>query len=214
MMHLTKKQRVLNTFNYEKLDRPAVYDKLHSLTFIEHVFGKPITPANAEDAVCAAIAKTCDMTRHVVVPDNLDTYTETDEDGFIYRVSWNTKEIIERPFNTIEQAKELVRKDIDMIGQAIEDRKFCNQAKWHLKLFDEQFEEPEELNAEFGRLQNKMEGTVMMAPEFYDGLGPVTTRYNYDMFIYLYQDEPELMRELLSAHCDYQLFRINSLAIR
>ena len=209
-MELTKKQRVLNTFNYEELDRPAIYDKLHSLKFIEHVYGQAITKSNAEDAVCAAIAKTCDMTRHVVIPDNLETYTETDEDGFVYRVIWNTKDIVARPFNTIDQAKDLVRKDIDRIRQAIEDKKFCHQAKWHLKLFGEQFDEPEELNVEFGRLQNKMEGTVMMAPEFFDGLGPVTTRYNYDMFIYLYDDEPELMGELLAAHCDYQLFRIKN----
>ncbi len=211
-MKLTKKQRVLNTFNYQQLDRPSVYDKIHSLKFIEHVYGKPITKSNAEDAVCAAIAKTCDMTRHVVIPDNFQTNTETDEDGFVYRVTWNTKEIIARPFNTIDQAKDLVRKDIDRIRQAIEDKKFCRQAMWHLKLFGEQFEEPQELNAEFARLQNKMGGTVMMAPEFYDGLGPVTTRYNYDMFIYLYDDEPELMGKLLAAHCDYQLFRIKSFA--
>ena len=211
-MELTKKQRVLNTFNYGELDRPAIYDKIHSLKFIEHVYGQAITKSNAEDAVCAAIGKTCDMTRHVAVPDNLETYTETDEDGFVYRVTWNSKEIIARPFNTINKAKDLVRKDIDRIRQAIEDKKFCHQAKWHRKLFGEQFDEPEELNAEFTRLQNKMDGTVMMAPEFFDGLGPVTTRYNYDMFIYLHDDEPELIGELLAAHCDYQLFRIKSFA--
>lgn len=62
------------------------------------------------------------------------------------------------------------------------------------------------MNAEFERIQNKMDGTVMMAPEFFDGIGPMTTRYNYDMFIYLYNDYPELIHELLDVYCDYQLF--------
>ena len=210
-MKFTKKERVLNTFNYKPLDRPAIYDKIHSLKFIEYVYGKTITSKNAEDAVCTTIAKTCDMTRHVVIPYDLNTYTEKDEDGFVYRIHWNTKEIIERPFKTISEARELVKKDIFRIREAIENKKFCHQAKWHLKLLDEKFEEPEELNAEFKRIQDKMDGTVMV-PEFFDGLGPVTTRYNYDTFIYLYHDYPELMHELLEAHCDYQLFRIESFA--
>jgi hypothetical protein len=207
---LTKKERVLHTFEYKPLDRPAIYDKIHSLKFIEHVFGKPISEKNAEDAVCTVIAKTCDMTRHVVIPDNLEPYTDRDEDDFVYRIYWNTKEIISRPFRTVQEASELVRKDIDRIRQAIELKKLCHQAKWHLKLFGEQFGTPEELNEEFQRVQNKMDGTVVVAPEFFDGIGPVTTRYNYDTFVYLYHDYPELIHDLLSAHCAYQLFLIDS----
>jgi len=45
---------------------------------------------------------------------------------------------------------------------------------------------------------------------FFDGLGPVATRYNYDIFIYLCYNHPQLMYKLLEAHCDYQLFRIES----
>lgn len=209
-MKLTKKERILNTFNYKPLDRPAIYDKIHSLKFIEYVYGKAINSENAEDAVCTTIAKTCDMTRHVAIPYDLNTYTEKDEDGFVYRVHWNTKEIVERPFKTILETRELVKKDISRIREAIENKKFCHQAKWHLRLFDERFEEAQELNAEFRRIRDKVDGAVMVAPEFFDGLGPVTTRYNYDTFVYLYHDYPELIHELLKAHCDYQLFRIDS----
>jgi hypothetical protein len=207
---LTKKQRVMHTFEYKPLDRPAIYDKIHSLKFIEHVYGSGVTEKNAEDAVCTAIARTCDMTRHVVIPDKLEPYTDRDEDGFVYRIYWNTKEIISRPFKTVGEASELVRKDIDRIKQAIELKRLCHQAKWHLKLFGEQLNMPEELNEEFRRVQSKMDGTVVVAPEFFDGIGPVTTRYNYDTFVYLYQDYPELIHDLLSAHCAYQLFLIDS----
>ncbi len=210
METLTKKERVLFTFDYKPLDRPAIYDKIHSLKFIEHVYGKPITDKNAEDAVCTTIAKTCDMTRHVVIPDNMEPYTYMDEDEFVYKICWNTKEIIRRPFQTVQEASELVRKDIDRIEQAIELKRLCHQAMWHLKLFGEQFVTPEELNYEFQRVQKKMDGTVVVAPEFFDGIGPVTTRYNYDTFVYLYHDYPDLMHDLLSAHCAYQLFLMDS----
>lgn len=209
-MKLSKKKRILNTFNYEELDRPAIYDKIHSLKFVEYVYGKAVNFKNAEDAMCTTIARTCDMTRHVVIPYDLSVHTEKDKDGFVYKVCWNTKHIVERPFKNVMEAKELVKNDIFKIREAIENKKFCHQAKWHLKLFDEDFEEPDELNVEFKRIQDKMGGTIVVAPEFFDGLGPVTTRYNYDMFIYLYNDYPELIHELLEAHCDYQLFRIES----
>ncbi len=209
-MKLTKKERILNTFNYKELDKPAIYDKIHSLKFVEYVYGKAVNSKNAEDAMCSTIAKTCDMTRHVVVPYDLSVHTEKDEDGFIYRVDWNSKHIVERPFTNVTEAKELVKKDIFKIGESIDNEKFCHQAKWHLKLFGEDFEEPDELNEEFKRIQDKMDGTVVVAPEFFDGLGPVATRYNYDMLVYLYNDYPELIHELLEAHCKYQLFRIES----
>ena len=207
---VSKKERILRTFNYEEIDRPAIYDKIHSLKFIEHIFGHSINSLNSEDAICNVISKTCDMTRHVVVPKDLNVYKLIDDDNFVYKIYWNTKEIIGRPFKTLKEAKELVKKDIFKIREAMVNKRFCNQAKWHLNLFDEKFEYPEELNIEFARIQDRMNGTVMVAPEFFDGLGPITTRYNYDIFIYLYHDYPELMHDLLQTHCEYQLFRIDN----
>ena len=210
-MELTKRQRVLNTFNFKDLDRPALYDVLHNIKFIEHVYGKRINSRNAEDAVCSAIAKTFDMVRHFAVPYSLESSTEEDEDGFIYSKSWWTEKIIKRPFKTIPEARELVKKDIFKIQEAIENKRFCNhQTQYNVNLFAERFNEPEELNSEFKRFQDKLDGTVMVAPEFFDGTGPVIARYDYDTFSYLYHDYPELMHELLKTHFNYQLFRIES----
>ncbi|MCL4378921.1 MAG: hypothetical protein M1409_11220, partial [Actinobacteria bacterium] len=144
------------------------------------------------------------------IPYNVEEFEEKDKDGFIYKVSWYTKEIVERPFKNENEAKEQVKKDIFKIKDAIENKKFCSQGNFNVRLFGEDLESPEVLNYEFKRIQDKMDGTIMMAPEFFDGIGPLTTRYNYDMFFYLYKDYPELIGELLDVHIDYQLFRIES----
>lgn len=209
-MRLTKKERVLRTFNYKEVDRPAVYDIIHSYKFIEYVYGKTITSRNAEDAICYTIAKTLDMTRHFAIP-SLEKYIKKDEDGFVYEIKWNTADIKERPYKTVSEAKEFVKKDIYRIREAIENKKFCPQAKYNVNLFDDRYDDPEVLNSEFERIQNKLDGTIMIAPEFVDGFGPVVTKYNYDTFVYLYYDYPDLISELLQAHLDYCLnVRIDS----
>ncbi|MCL5772605.1 MAG: hypothetical protein M1479_10110 [Actinobacteria bacterium] len=207
---LQKKERILRTFDYGILDRSATYDIIHNFDLIEYCYGKKVNYKNAEDATCMTISKLCDMVRNLAIPYDLNTHIEKDEDGFIYKKEWWTKSIIERPFKTVEEAKKLVKKDISKISKAISKQKFCKSAEYNVGLFHEKFEYPEDLNSEFERLQNKMGGTVMVAPEFFSGIGPITTRYNYDTFVYLYNDYPELIRELIKTHDEYCLFRINS----
>jgi len=210
MASLSKKQRVLNTFEYGELDRYAIYDKIHDIDLIEHTAGEKITEKNAEDVTCRALGKLCDMVRHVAIPYTLDEHIKKDEDGFVYRVKWYTKDIIDRPFKTEAEAMDIVKSDIEKINLAIDNKRFCPQASWNLKLFGEDLTDPEELNHEFRRIQEKMDGAVMVAPEFFDGIGPLSTRYDYTNFVYLYNDHPELIRDLLDVYIDYQLFRIEA----
>ena len=210
MSRMTKLQRVLHTFDQGSIDRLTIYDKIHNVELIEHVTGTKLTEKNAEDVTCTALGKLCDMVRHVAIPCRLDEYTLKDGDGFIYRVSWYTKDIIQRPFNSEDGARELVKRDIDRMKACIEKEQYCPELSWHLQLFGEDLVYPEDLNSEFRRIQEKMDGTIMVAPEFFDGIGPLSNRYDYTYFIYLLHDYPELMDELLDAYIDYQLFRIES----
>ena len=77
---LTKKQRVINTFEYKDLDRFAIYDKIHNIDIIEYVTGERINEKNAEDVTCRALGQLCDMVRHVAIPYRLDEYMRKDED--------------------------------------------------------------------------------------------------------------------------------------
>jgi hypothetical protein len=87
-VNLTKKERVLNTFNFKPVDRPALYDVVHNLKFIEAVYGKSVNSRNAEDVTCEAIGKVLDLVRHFAIPDNLEPTVEKDEDGFVHRREW------------------------------------------------------------------------------------------------------------------------------
>jgi hypothetical protein len=207
---MTKLQRVLQTFTLKKTDVPAIYDKIHNVELIEHVAGTDLTEKNAEDITCKALGKLCDMVRHVAIPYRIEEFTQRDRDGFVYRISWYTKDIIRRPFSSEEGARELVKRDIDRIKACIEKQQYCPELSWHLQLFGEDLVYPEDINSEFRRIQEKMDGTVMVAPEFFDGIGPLSNRYGYTFFIYLLHDHPQLMDELLDAYIDYQLFRIDS----
>ncbi len=209
-MKLTKKDRILNTFDFKELDRPALYDVIHNIRFIEEVYGRQVNQKNAEDAICTTVAKTLDMVRHFAIPSDLESRVINDEDGFVYRKKWWTVEIIERPFRTTAEAKELVKKDIFRIRSAIENKRFCRQAMYDIQLFEDRYDCAEEMNADFERIQNKLDGTVMVAPEQPEPCEYIQTRYNIDTFIYLLKDYPELMEELIAAHLDYRLFVIES----
>ena len=210
MSCMTKLQRVLQTFKHGNIDRLAIYDKIHNIELIEHVAGTKLTGKNAEDVTCMALGNLCDMVRHVAIPYRLDEYTQRDEDEFVYNISWYTKDITQHPFKSEEGACELVKRDIDRLNACIEKEQYCPELSWHLQLFGEDQVYPEDLNNEFRRIQEKMDGTIMVAPEFFDGIGPLSNRYDYTYFIYLLHDYPELMGELLDTYIDYQLFRIES----
>jgi hypothetical protein len=212
MTKLNSTERVISTFTGGQLDRLPVFDIIHNLEFIEYVGGDKITPDNAEDVTCRAVRKTLDLVRHFCIPDELEPRIEIDEDGFHYRVEWWTKEIIYRPIKSIEDAKALMKRDIERIYDCIDKQIFCHQAKEHLNLFGEKYKYPEELNRHFERVTEKLGDTMMIAPETVPGLYTAINRYGFDWFVYMYHDYPELTLQYYDALVDYELFRIDSFA--
>ena len=212
MLSLNSTERVINTFKGKPLDRLPLFDIIHNTEFIEKVSGKKITPSNAEDLICQAVNKTLDLVRHFTIPVDLEIKTFTDEDGFIYREEWWTKEIISRPIKNLEDAKELMKKDIERIYKSIEEGKFCHQAKEQLNLFGENFDYPDQVNEMFERIDKKLEDTMMIAPETVPGLYTATNRYSFEWFTYMYHDHPELTLKYYDAIIDHELFRIDSFA--
>lgn len=212
MPQMTSTERVIATFSGVQLDRLPVFDIIHNVGFIEHVGGEKVTPENAEDVTCRAVRKTLDLVRHFCIPDELEPRIETDEDGFQYRTEWWTKEIIHRPVSTIDDVRELMKRDIERIYKSIEEKKFCHQAKEQVNLFGERYDYPEEVNSHFERVAKKLGDTMMIAPETVPGLYTATNRYGFDWFVYMYHDYPELTLQYYDALVDYELFRIDSFA--
>ena len=131
---MTSRERVLKTINGEEVDRLAIYDIIHSVDLIEHLAGDKITPSNAEDLTCKAVSKVLDLVRHFCIPSDLEERTYGDDDGFVYRQQWWTRAILERPNKTVEQTRDLMKKDADRIRQAAEKGEVCWQALEHLEL--------------------------------------------------------------------------------
>ena len=119
---------------------------------------------------------------------------------------------MERPFKTTKELSELVKKDIERIYKAIEKGKLCHQATLHIQLTGEDFETPEELHDYFKMLINKMDGSFLIAPESLVGLHTAYYRAGMDLFVYLYDEDPQFVSNWLQALNDYEAFRIKSIA--
>jgi len=189
-----------------------IFDIIHNAEFIERITGQDLTPKNAEDNTCSAVRKTLDLVRHFTIPKTLETRIYTDEDGFKYKDSWWTKEIIYRPIKNLGDARKLMEKDVERIYNCINAQKFCHQAKEQVNLFGENFDYPEEVNDMFERITKKLDDVMMIAPETVPGLYTATHRFGFDWFTYIYYDFPDLALKYYDALIDYELFRIDSFA--
>jgi uroporphyrinogen-III decarboxylase len=130
----------------------------------------------------------------------------------VYKKEWWTGSIVSRPIGSIEDAREIMEQDIERIHKCIEERRVCRQALFHVSLFDEDFAFFEEVKENFKRISEKLEGTVMIAPESAGPLVIAETRFDFKWWTYLYNDYPELATEYLDALNNYELARIDSFA--
>ena len=209
MVQLNSTERVINTFEGKELDRLPVFDIIHNVDFIEHVSGEKLTAQNAEDITCNAVSKTLDLVRHFRIPDFLDKRESEDEDGFRYRDEWWTKQVTHVPIKTLEQARDMMLRDIERIYKAIDLKKFCFQALEQVNLFGEYFRDPEELNIAFERVAGKLGDTMMIAPETVPGLYTATHRFGFQWLIYVYYDYPDVFSQYYDALVDHELFKID-----
>jgi len=210
MKELTSSERIINTIEGKEVDRLAVYDIIHSVDFIEHVTQQKVTPQNAEDLVCKATRETLDLVRHFCIPADMDTKTYTDDDGFVYRQQWWMREIVSRPIKTVKETRDLMKKDIDRIHKAIEQGRVCWEALEHLELLGEHCETLEEVNVLFAGLAEKLEDTIMIAPESLPGMYNAANRYGFELMLYTYYDYPEDFMAIYNALCDYEISRIDA----
>lgn len=213
MTELSPRERLIRTFKGDEIDRIATFDIIHNIDLIEYLTDDKVTPKNAEDLLCRAINKILDLVRHFTVPDYYDTRIVKDEDGFVYRYEWWTGQVISRPkFNSVEDMVRMVEKDIEKIYGCIEKKIICDVAHLHVNLFQEKYETFEEVKSEYKRISEKLNGTVMLAPEGTAGIQIPQERYDYKWWTYLYNDYPEVALRYLDALVDYELDFIDSFA--
>lgn len=213
MEALTSRERLLRTMRGEPIDRVATFDILHNIPLIEHLAGRRLAANNAEDLVCAAARQALDLIRHFAVPDCLEPRVVRDESGFAYQYEWWTGHLVERPrFDTTAEIESCVQRDIEIIYRAINQRKVCPIARQHVRLFDENYETFEQVKAEYRRIVEKLDGTLMLPPEDVSPMGVAAERYGEAGWWYFFADYPETAARYMDALTDYQLAFIDHFA--
>jgi hypothetical protein len=210
-MNASSSDRLTATFEGKELDVTATYDIMHNIVLMEHLTNREINEKNAEDVACEAVGKVLDLVRHFSIPSKKEPETVIDKDGFVYKKDWWTIQVLERPFNSLNDVIQMVNKDIERIYDCISKKKVCRQALFPVKLFGEDCEYFEEIKEGFKRCIDKMDGTRMVAPESCT-LYIALERYDVQWWSYLYNDFPELAGKYLDALTDYELARIDSFA--
>ena len=90
--------------------------------------------------------------------------------------------------------------------------RLCPQATLHIQFTGEKFETPEELHDYFVRVIDKMDGSFLLASESLVGLHTAYYRAGIELFVYLYDEDPELVSSWLQALNDYELYKIHRIA--
>ena len=209
---MEKRQRLINTLDGGNVDRLPVLDIIHNIDFIEHVTQEKITLKNAEDLTCKTVGKTLDLVRHFAVPNFTEPVTITDDEGFVYRKEWWTMELVRKPFHTLLEAREIMLRDTERIQRAAQEKKPCMEARENVMLFGDDCNSFEEVKTSFQRINRKLEGTVMIAPESVPGMYTALTRFGFDYLVYLLYDYPDIVKKYYDAICDYEVMRVNVFA--
>lgn len=213
MSELSSRERLLRTFEGREIDRIPTFDIIHNIELIEYLSNEKVTPKNAEDLICKAASKVLDLIRHFAVPNYFDTKIVKDKEGFVYKYEWWTGHIIERPkFNSVNDVAHMIEKDTEKIKKFTEKKKICDVAHMHVNLFQEKFETFEEVKEEYKRISEKLNGTIMLAPEGTAGIQIPQERYDYKWWIYVLKDYNDVAMDYLDALVDYELAFIDSFA--
>ena len=207
---LTPRERIIRTIEGGEVDRLAIYDIIHSIDFIEHVTGGKVTAESAEDLACEAIREVLDLVRHFCAPTFTEARSYEDEDGFVIKEEWWTKSIMKRPHKTVDEARELMKKDIERIYKCIEKGQVCKSALEQTQLLGEGCESFEEVKSLFRRIAGKLSPAVMIAPESVPGMYTATHRYGFEIITYLYADYAEEFEKYYQALCDYETAKAKS----
>jgi hypothetical protein len=199
MREMTSRERVERTLAFEPVDRVALYDLIQHIPYAEHYAGERLTIANALDVVCRAISRSLDLTRGVGAPSEETVF---EKDGFVYKREWWTTWELSKPFDDVAGLREFVKRNVDEIQAS------PPTVTWGFHGGDLQ----EDFRGDFLRLQEKLNPTVQMLTTSAVGLDIAWYRAGYELFCYLYAEEPDLVSAWLEALCEHEIRRIHSIA--
>ena len=195
---LSKRERVERTLNNQPVDRAALHEQLSFNPGVIALYtGKPVTGFDySYEDICAVIRQTLDACFPPVAPNG--TERVTDGDGFVTQHDNWTSWTVSRPFHDVAGAREyLLRKTEEMLEAP----------------FDAQ-QERERFHATMTGLQRLIGETVIIDYSIGVGLCPCWSRLGLELFVYLYEEDPETASGYIEAYTSTEIRRLHAIADR
>lgn len=193
MPEMTCEERMLCALSREEPDRVPLYDLVDNKRILEHYAGCELTLENAPDVIPQALSKCLDHTR-IWMPSAPGR--RVDEHGLIYeRRDWFNEWVVEKPFQDIPGLIQFVKADIERedAWTPVDDQ------KWVDELLD---------------WKRKFRGTTIPASMSAEALTDAAILIGFDQFIYLEQEEPDLVRRWVEAKHNRQMRNLENERIR
>lgn len=193
---LTKRERVERTLNHQPVDRVALHDQLSfNPGVIAHYTGKPIHDFSytLED-IGVVIRKTLDACFPPVAPRG--TERVADEDGFVIQNDNWTTWTVERPFSDLRGAREYLLRKTERILNAPFDAE----------------REREQFRRYMRDLQRIVGETVIIDYSISVGFCDCWSKLGLELFVYLYQDEPQVISDYIEAVTSTGIRRVHAIA--
>lgn len=194
---MTKKERVLATFNFKDTDRVPVYDIIMHDGIIEHFTGAfPPVGREGLKLKCKTIAAMLDMTR--MVSHSPRTPQTIEEDGFIRHYGrWLDLGIEKRPFSDVDGAAEWLKRATDKLRKENRDFDAASQSKKYSERFNE--------------WQQLIGDDTVIIRESGTGLDDVRNLLGIETFCYVDADCPGLITDYLDAATELEVRKIHAI---
>ena len=204
---MTARQRIEATLRGELPDRVPIFDLIQHRPLIEYVTGEKVTLENGLDLLCRTIGQRLDITRGISPPAEEKTIVH--DDGFVYKQEWWTTWLVDRPFRDVPEFLRYLPGHIEELYRRQPGDMWTFAGKSNVwggkttKSSREQFLELQELVGE---------NTVLFPLESPVGLDTAWIRAGYELFVYAYAQNPQLVSDWLEALNWAEIQRVHEVA--
>jgi hypothetical protein len=213
---LTKRERVERTLNLQPVDRVAIHDQLsYNGQVISLYTGKTVTGFDYKyEDICAVIRQTLDACFPVIPP--IGTARLTNSDGFVIQNdNWHSM-TVSRPFHDVAGAREFLLRKADELRRAGRQVTYGLPPGIEPRVSDrtgfDAEREREDYRSYMQGLQAYVGDTVIIDFSLQTGFCDCWSQLGLDTFIWLYDEDPQVISDFIEAYTDSEIRRLHAVA--
>jgi len=201
MTGMTKRERVLQAFNFQDTDQIPIYDIFQSDTVIEHYSKQVLNYDNGDWAKGLAIGKVLDMTSKPEGPRLAGI--ERRPDGMVIQQERWSRWVAHRPFEELPETVDWIKNEIERVQRRSFDESYRHKIHTEIRNFLGYFAE--------GDTTGRGDPTVL-AVESTVGLNELVWFLGSRHFLTIIGEHPSLVDEWLEVRSQCELRRIKLIA--